>query len=85
MIKERVIIYEPDFVIDAVGLINVYYELLNQPKEKVQADLKLIYDRLIEIFEIADHENINTQLAAKVFAKKRIETIKNLHDNYIPR
>lgn len=85
MIKEKGILYAPDFVINAGGLINVYYELLNQPKEKVQADLKLIYDRLLEIFEIADSENINTQLAAKVFAKKRIETIKNLHDNYIPR
>jgi leucine dehydrogenase len=85
MIKDQGILYAPDFVINAGGLINVYYELLNQPKEKVEADLKLIYDRLIEIFEIADRENIHTQLAAKVFAKNRIETIKNLHDNYIPR
>ncbi|MDY0347025.1 MAG: Glu/Leu/Phe/Val dehydrogenase dimerization domain-containing protein [Acholeplasma sp.] len=85
MIKDQGILYAPDFVINAGGLINVYYELLNQPKEKVEADLKLIYDRLLEIFEIADRENIHTQLAAKVFAKNRIETIKNLHDNYIPR
>lgn len=85
MIKDQGILYAPDFVINAGGLINVYYELLNQPREKVEADLKLIYDRLIEIFEIADRENIHTQLAAKVFAKNRIETIKNLHDNYIPR
>ncbi len=85
MIKDKGILYAPDFVINAGGLINVYYELLNQPKEKVEADLKLIYDRLLEIFEIADRENIHTQLAAKVFAKNRIETIKNLHDNYIPR
>ena len=85
MIKDQGILYAPDFVINAGGLINVYYELINQPREKVEADLKLIYDRLIEIFEIADRENIHTQLAAKVFAKNRIETIKNLHDNYIPR
>lgn len=85
MIKDRGILYAPDFVINAGGLINVYYELLNQPKEKVKTDLKLIADRLLEIFAIAESENINTQLAAKVFAKNRIETIKNLHDNYIPR
>lgn len=85
MIKDQGILYAPDFVINAGGLINVYYELINQPREKVEADLKLIYDRLLEIFEIADKENIHTQLAAKVFAKNRIETIKNLHDNYIPR
>ncbi|MDY0210747.1 MAG: Glu/Leu/Phe/Val dehydrogenase [Acholeplasma sp.] len=85
MLKDRGILYAPDFVINAGGLINVYYELLNQPKEKVEADLKLIKDRLLEIYAIAEKEGIHTQLAAKVFAKKRIETIKNLHDNYIPR
>lgn len=85
MLKERGILYAPDFVINAGGLINVYVELNNWPQEKALADVKLIYDRLLEIFEIAKAQDIHTQLAAKVFAKNRIETIKNLHDNYIPK
>ena len=85
MILDRNILYAPDFVINAGGLINVYYELDNYTKEKVEHDIKLIYDRLIQIFEISKLQHIPTQQAAKVYAKNRIESIRNLHDNYIKR
>jgi leucine dehydrogenase len=85
MLKDKGILYAPDFVINAGGLINVYHELKEYNKDKAVREIGRIYDRLIEIFKIAKHENIHTQLAAKVFAKKRIETINRLHDNYIKR
>lgn len=82
---DKGILYAPDFVINAGGLINVYYELNDYTKEKVEHDIKLIYDRLIQVFDISKNQNIPTQLAAKVFAKNRIESVRNLHDNYIKR
>lgn len=85
MIKDRDILYAPDFVINAGGLINVYHELLDYNVGRATRDIEKIYDRLLDIFQIAERENINTQLAAKVFAKNRIETINRLHDNYIKR
>ncbi len=85
MIKDRGIIYCPDFVINAGGIINVYHELHGYVKERVMAETKKIYDRLLEILTIAEKENITSQEAAKVFAKKRIEAVRNLHGNYIPR
>ncbi|MDY0075288.1 MAG: Glu/Leu/Phe/Val dehydrogenase dimerization domain-containing protein [Acholeplasmataceae bacterium] len=85
MIKERNILYAPDFVINAGGLINVYHELKEYNVGRATRDIEKIYDRLLEIFKIADNENIHTQQAAKVFAKKRIETINNVQDNYIKR
>ncbi len=85
MLREKGILYAPDFVINAGGLINVYNELIGYKKENVEVDLKRIYDRLLDIFKIADSENISTQEAAKVFAKKRIEQIKNIHSNYIKK
>ena len=85
MIKERGILYAPDFVINAGGVISVYHELQGYVKERVISDVKLIYDRLLEIFKIAATENINTQIAAKVFAKKRIETVGRIRQNYIKR
>ncbi len=85
MIKERNIVYAPDFVINAGGLINVYHELDTYNRDRAIRDIEKIYDRLLEIFEIAKNEDITTHLAAKVFAKKRIETINQLHSNYIPR
>ncbi len=85
MIKDRNILYAPDFVINAGGLINVYHEILTYVKERAVRDIEKIYDRLLEIYEIAETENISTHAAAKVYAKKRIETINNLHSNYVPR
>ncbi|TNF06604.1 MAG: Glu/Leu/Phe/Val dehydrogenase [Bacillota bacterium] len=85
MIKDKKILYAPDFVINAGGLINVYHELKGYNIGRATRDIEKIYDRLLEIFKIAERENIHTQLAAKVFAKKRIETINNIQDNYIKR
>lgn len=85
MIKERGILYAPDFVINAGGVINVYHELLGYIAERAVRDTEKIYDRLIEIFRIAKDENTHTQEAAKIYAKNRIATINHLHANYIPR
>jgi len=85
MLKDRGILYAPDFVINAGGLINVYHELKEYNIGRATRDIEKIYDRLLQIFAIAEDENIHTQLAAKVFAKKRIETINNVQDNYIKR
>jgi leucine dehydrogenase len=85
MIKDKGILYAPDFVINAGGLINVYHELKGYNIGRATRDIEKIYDRLLEIFKIAENENIHTQLAAKVFAKKRIETINNIQDNFIKR
>lgn len=85
MIQDRGIIYCPDFVINAGGIINVYHELHGYVKERVMADTKKIYDRLLEVLAIADHQGITSQEAAKVFAKQRIEAVRQLHSNYIPR
>lgn len=85
MIKEKGIIYAPDFVINAGGVINVYHELQGYSRDRVISDIKLIYDRLLEIFKISQDQNIHTQQAAKVFAKKRIEDMAKIHKNYIKR
>lgn len=85
MIKDRGILYAPDFVINAGGLINVYHELKTYNKDKAVRDIERIHDRLLEIFEIARKENIDTQLAAKIYAKNRIQTINRLHANFIKR
>ena len=85
MLTDRGILYCPDFVINAGGIINVYHELTGYNKDRAMADAARIYDRLLDIFTTADRESISTHAAAKVFAKQRIQNIKNLRDNYIPR
>jgi leucine dehydrogenase len=85
MIKDKGILYAPDFVINAGGLINVYHELKTYNRDRAVRDIEKIHDRLIEIFGIAKAQSIDTNTAAKVYAKKRIQTINQVQANYIPR
>lgn len=85
MLKDRGIIYCPDFVANAGGIINVYHELQGYDRDRAMADTKKIYDRMLEILAIADDQNITSQQAAKVFAKQRIQSVHDVRSNYIPR
>nr|WP_307775139.1 Glu/Leu/Phe/Val dehydrogenase [uncultured Cetobacterium sp.] len=84
-LKKRDILYAPDFVINAGGLINVYHELVGYNKDKAYADVQRIFDRLLDIFKISKDENISVNIAAIKFAEKRIAMVKNVRSNYIPR
>lgn len=84
-LKKRDILYAPDFVINAGGLINVYHEILGYNKERALGDVQKIFDRLLEIFKISKDENIPVNMAAIKFAEKRIDTMKNIRSNYIPK
>ncbi|WP_321328555.1 Glu/Leu/Phe/Val dehydrogenase [uncultured Ilyobacter sp.] len=84
-LKERGILYAPDYVINAGGLINVYHELQGYNREKAVGDVELIYDRLMEIYKISKDQNIATSDAADRFAENRIKVIKEIESNYIKR
>jgi leucine dehydrogenase len=76
-LHEKGILYAPDYVINAGGLINVFGVLkgwtLDQAKEKA-AD---IYGTLLHIFELAKSEGIPTGDAADRVAEARIAAAKN--------
>lgn len=75
MCKERGIVYAPDFLINAGGLMNVYAELVGHTKETTFNKAEKIYDTTLAILDVSDKENINTQEAALKLAKKRIEEV----------
>ena len=85
MLKKAKILYAPDFVINAGGLINVYHELQGYNQEKAKRDISRIYDRLMDVYRLARENDTHTQHAAKLFAKERIKTISDLRSNYIRR
>lgn len=76
MLQQRNILQAPDFVINAGGLINVYYERLNQidttrsyTRDDVMKHLDVIDVNLRKIFEISDQKNISTSDAAEDLAE----------------
>jgi len=79
MVEEKGILYAPDFVVNAGGIINVYYELEGYNRERALAHAERIYDTTIKIFEIAEKEKIPTYLAANKLAEDRINAIAKLN------
>lgn len=77
-LKERGILYAPDYVINAGGLINVYGEIHEWSAERAKAKAGDIYNTLIRIFELAKSEDTDTDSAARGVATKRIEQARHL-------
>lgn len=77
MLMEKGIIYAPDFLINAGGLINVYSELHGYNRERAMTDAQHIYDVTLDILNKSKRENIPSSQAAKEIAEIRIaEKIK---------
>ncbi|MBS1782457.1 MAG: Glu/Leu/Phe/Val dehydrogenase [Bacteroidetes bacterium] len=78
MLIEKGIIYAPDFLINAGGLINVAAELDGYNRERVMGNVNKIYDRTLDIFQLSETEKIHTQAAAMIIAEKRLADIANV-------
>lgn len=74
LLKDRKILYAPDFIINAGGLINVLGELEPDGYQPTQSLAKVdsIFDQLLSIYEIAEKNNSSTQDAALALADYRL-------------
>ena len=73
MLRSKGIVYAPDFVINAGGLINVYSEYTGYVREIAMAQTENIYNTTLEIFDYAQKNNLTPQKAAMAIAESRIE------------
>ncbi len=76
MLKDRGILYAPDFLINAGGIINVYAEIVKYDKAEAMRKTENIYNTTLEIFDFADANNITTHEAAFRIAQNRIDLRK---------
>ena len=72
MLIDKNILYAPDFLINAGGLINVYSELKGFGTDKVMDKTGNIFDTTISILEKSKSENISSQQAALKIAKEKV-------------
>ncbi|NLY80532.1 MAG: Glu/Leu/Phe/Val dehydrogenase [Lysinibacillus sp.] len=75
ILYEKGIVYAPDYVINAGGVINVADELYGYNRERAMKRVETIYDNLTKIFEISRDEKIPTYLAANRLAEERINKV----------
>ncbi|MBD2252624.1 tryptophan dehydrogenase ScyB [Nostoc parmelioides] len=73
---EKDILYCPDYVINAGGIINVYNEMIGYEEDKAFKQVNNIYDTLLAIFDIAQQQSITTNDASKRLADERIMKVK---------
>lgn len=80
---EKGILYAPDYVINAGGLINVYNELQGYNREKALAQAEGIYNILSEVLDVAEKEGVPTPVASNKYAEERINNKRKLKKNYV--
>ena len=76
MLADRGILYAPDFLINAGGLINVFSELKGYDRKTALSHTEKIYETTLQIFDKAQRDNLTTVEAAMNIAEERIAAAK---------
>ncbi|EHL73628.1 branched-chain amino acid dehydrogenase [Bacillus smithii] len=83
MLYEMGIIYAPDYVINAGGVINVADELYGYNRERALKKVEQIYQNIEKVFEISKRDGIPTYIAADRMAEERIEKIRHSRSQFL--
>lgn len=82
ILHQKKILYAPDFVIGAGGLINVVNELEGYHQERAIKQASGIYEILSRVLEKSEKENIPTHKAATLLAEERINQVKRFKQRH---
>lgn len=83
LLHEKGILYAPDYVANAGGLIQVADELQGYNRDRAFKNASLIYNILLQIFSISKEKNIPTYKAADLLVEKKIDIIAHMQSKYI--
>lgn len=83
ILKEKGILYAPDYLINAGGVMNVSIEFEGWDDSKSRRMIDTIYDKTLNVFAISDEQNIPVNKAADVMAEQRIAAMKNIKTSYL--
>ena len=82
MLLDKGILFAPDYVINAGGIINCYSELMGFSKKRTMQLTENIYEATINVLKLSAAENISTIEAANKIAENRISNIKKVKSSY---
>jgi len=77
-LRHRSIVYAPDFVANAGGVINIAEEAHGYDRDLAYARTQAIYDTLLAVFDRAEVEGTTTTQAAERLAEDRIEAVSRV-------
>ena len=76
MVQACGLVYAPDYVINAGGVINIFHELKGYDPKAAHAQAAGIYDTLLTIFAEAKAEGIATSVASARLAERRLAAVR---------
>jgi leucine dehydrogenase len=82
MLKDLGVLYAPDYVINAGGIINISSELEGYNEEMALSKTARIYDTTLKIFDYAEQHDIPTHKASNILAEQRIKSVAKLGTVY---
>ena len=77
-LEAKGILYTPDYVANAGGVINVYSELAGWSSARAFRKADEIYDTVLKVYEIAEKDGIPTYQAADRLAEQRIRAVGSM-------
>ncbi|WP_404403694.1 branched-chain amino acid dehydrogenase [Jeotgalibacillus malaysiensis] len=83
ILHERGIVYAPDYVINAGGVINVADELYGYNRERAMKNVEKVYDNVARVFEIAKRDGVPSYLAADRMAEERIASMAKSRSQFL--
>ncbi|SDS91838.1 leucine dehydrogenase [Paenibacillaceae bacterium GAS479] len=73
LVEERNILYAPDFIVNAGGIIVTAGELKGGGREDLLQSVDVVGDTLLEVLELAEDSGVPASRAALMFAKMRLD------------
>ncbi|MBC2003877.1 Glu/Leu/Phe/Val dehydrogenase [Listeria booriae] len=83
MLADRGILYAPDYIVNAGGVINVADELSRYNEERAKHKIGEIYGQIGKVFDIAKEENILPAQAANRMAEQRMESMRHVSSTFL--
>jgi leucine dehydrogenase len=83
ILREKNVVYAPDYLINAGGLMNVSIEFEGWSDGKATRMVDTIYDTTLKIFKISDDQDIPVNKATDILAESRIESIKKIKGKHL--
>jgi len=78
LLVQKQILYTPDYVANAGGVINVYSELAGWSSARAFRKADEIYDTVLRVFQIARTDSVPTYVAADRLAEQRIMAVGSM-------
>lgn len=83
ILHEKGIVYAPDYVINAGGVINVADELNGYNQERALKKVETIYNNVEKVIEISKRDGIPSYQAADRMAEERIEKLRKSRSQFL--